>query len=96
MAYQIINEAGQGLDAHFDLDGNEIIVHSRGGVKPAATNTDYGKGLRLILSRIHDAGLRVTDAWVDSSTVQHLSITERRIIDVDRIPDDPPTLVREG
>ena len=95
MAYQILDEVGQSLDAHFDLNKNQIIVHSRGGVKQAGTNTDYAKGLRLILSRIHDAGLKVTDAWVDSSTVQHLSITERRIIDVDRIPDDPSTLVKE-
>lgn len=95
MAYQILDEDGQSLDSHFDLNENQIIVHSRGGVKQAGTNTDYGKGLRLILSRIHDAGLKVTDAWVDSSTVQGLSITDRRIIDVDHVSDDPSTLFTE-
>ena len=30
MAYQILDEEGQSLDSHFDLNENQIIVHSRG------------------------------------------------------------------
>jgi|ETNmetMinimDraft_26_1059896.scaffolds.fasta_scaffold38376_1 5-methylcytosine-specific restriction protein A len=95
MTYQVLDTNGQELDSHFDLDGNEIIFHSRGGVKATGTNTEYGKGLRLLLARIYSADLKVTDAWVDSSTVQHLPIGERRILDVDQMPDDPSALFTE-
>ena len=81
MAYRLLTEEGRALDAHFDLEGTQIIIHSRGGGKQTGTNTEYGEGLRLLLKRVRESGIRVVDAWVDSSTVQHLAISERRIVE---------------
>ncbi len=93
MAYQVLDDDGQELDAHFDVEGNAIIFHSRGGRKGAGgQNTEYGKGLRVLLGRIAASDLRVSDAWVDSSTVQNLPIEDRRIVEAGAPPSEPSKL----
>lgn len=86
MAFQVVDDDGNPLDAHFDLDGADMVFHSRGGTKgsAAALNTDYGRALRLLLDRIERNALGVQGAWVDSSRVQALPIEQRMILR----PDD--------
>lgn len=82
VAYQVLAEDGTPLDAHFDVDGNTIVFHSRGGTKGKnAKNVDYARGLRLLLQRLTKAGHRVQKAWVDSSRVQAIPIADRTILD---------------
>ena len=47
MRYQVSNSAGEPIDAHFEVEGSEIVFHSRGGTKGSknARNTDYREGL---------------------------------------------------
>jgi len=48
MAYQVIGEDGQGMDAHVEVDPTGITFHSRGGssAKGTVKNADYGPALR--------------------------------------------------
>ena len=80
MAYQLIDDAGAPIDAHFDLEGREIIFHSRGGARGAGQNSDYGPGLRLVLERLRRAGLVIEGAWVDSARARHLPAADRSIL----------------
>lgn len=70
------------LDSHFHVDGDAIVFHSRGGTMGAgnATNTQYPQALRLILSRLKEAGIGLAGIWVDSSRVQHLPLEERIVV----------------
>jgi hypothetical protein len=83
MMYQVLNDAGDALDAHVEFDGNDLIFHSRGGKRgqPGARNLDYGPALRLLLQRLENNGLRVTGAWIDSDQVLHTALSERTILD---------------
>lgn len=82
MSYQVLADDGTPLDAHFDVDQNTIIVHSRGGTKGKdAINVDYTTGLRLLVQRLTQSGHTIQRAWVDSSRVQASPIEERLILD---------------
>lgn len=82
MAYQVLGDDGSPLDAHFEIDGQTIIFHSRGGSKGKdARNVHYTPALRLLIERIKVAGHFVQSAWVDSSRVQSLPLDERMILD---------------
>ena len=82
MTYQVCDEAGSPLDAHYDIEGDTIIFHSRGGTKGSANalNTDYSKALKVIVERISTSELSIADAWVDSTRTQHLPVDDRRIL----------------
>jgi 5-methylcytosine-specific restriction protein A len=81
VTYQVLADDGKPLDAHFDLDKNTIIFHSRGGSKKrGARNTDYSTALRLLVQRLLDAGRAVEKAWVDSKPVQGMPISDRVIL----------------
>jgi hypothetical protein len=85
MAYQLLGDDGSRLDAHFEFDGPSLIYRSRGGSRASApVNLDYLPGLRLLLRRLHDAGVAIERGWVDSKTVQALSLDQREIFG----PDD--------
>ena len=83
-----------GEDALFDLETGAITLHSRGGTKGKgnARNTEYGPALREILRRMLSAGIEITDAYVDSSQVQSLPISERRIVVQGAVAEDPGEL----
>ncbi len=83
MIFQIVDDDGSPLDAHVELEGREIVFHSRGGARgdTAVRNHDYGPGLRLILERLRAAGLQIQGAWVDSTAVRHLPEPQRAIFD---------------
>ena len=79
--YQVNDDKGAPLDAHFDLDGGEVVFHSRGGTKGAASsrNTDYGLALRLVLDRIIKSGVSIERISVDSTRTRHLPVEARTI-----------------
>lgn len=74
---QVVDRRGQPIEAHFDVESGEIVFHARGG----AINKDYAPGLRLILSRLVEANLNVSDVLVDSRPVQDLDEAERRVLE---------------
>jgi hypothetical protein len=84
MPYQVVAEDGSQLDAHFDIDAPAFIYHARGGARGASqgrlsVNLDYERGLRVLLALIAAVGVRIRGAWVDSSRVQGLPLSERQI-----------------
>lgn len=82
MRYQVQEIDGKLLDAHFDLDNSGIDYRSRGGSKKSGTqiNSDYGPGLRLILTRLSLSNIEISGIWVNSSTVQGIPKEERLIL----------------
>lgn len=81
--FQVQDNHGQPINAHFKLDGSEVILLSRGGAKSGeAKNTQYSEALRLILERIFGAGMMVALAVVDSNRVQSRSVSDRTIFDL--------------
>lgn len=94
MTYQAIADDGKPLDAHFDLDKDTIIFHSRGGSrKRGARNTDYSTALRLLLQRLGEAGRIIENAWVDSSAVQGMPISDRLILRKEEARSSPSAMV---
>jgi hypothetical protein len=82
MAYLLQANDDSILNAHFDLDGNTIVLHSRsGGTGAGGRNPDYPRALRLLLERLSAASLPITKAWVDSSRVQSMPMSDRVILD---------------
>lgn len=81
VSYAIKTDEGKDLNARFEIDRSEIILYSRGGAKGKnETNPDYAKTLRLLLRRLSDSNLTIRGAWVDSSRVQGLPLSERAIL----------------
>lgn len=92
----LIGEDGQPIDARFEVDGRSLIFLSRGGAKSkGAINSDYARGLRLLVNRSRDANAVIIDAWVDSRAVQLLPIEERRIITPNSGNRDPEVILSE-
>jgi len=81
MTYQASDKSGSPIDAHFDIDGSAIVFHSRSGGKGAARNEKYGEGMRIIISRLGEAGLGIRSVVVDSSAVQNMPLENRRILE---------------
>lgn len=82
MAYQLQSNDGSLLDAHFDVDGNTIVFHSRGGSKQKnGSNLDYRPALEMLLQRLSQGGAPVEKAWLDSAVVQSVPVKERIILD---------------
>jgi hypothetical protein len=82
VSLHVLDDAGQPLDAHVDLDDGEIVYHSRGGARGGtnARNLDYGRALRLVLERIARSGHRLTGVWVDSDEALRLPRNQREIL----------------
>lgn len=94
MLYQMTDDSGALMDAHYDIDGSVLILHSRGGTRgdPNARNTQYGDALRLLLRRIREAELQLDGVWVDSNRVQHLPLEERQILSPHEATNEPGTI----
>jgi 5-methylcytosine-specific restriction protein A len=94
MIYQVLDDDDHRLDAHLEIEGKDIVFHSRGGTKGKdAQNADYSTGLRLLLERIQDTKLGLVTVWVDSSVVQEMPLEERRILAHDEAGAEPQTLL---
>lgn len=81
-SYQFHDPSDAPIDAYFEMQGRELILHSRGGAKgtPNAQNTDYGPGLSFLLERIYQSGLKLLGVWVDSNRVKLLPKGQRLIL----------------
>lgn len=81
MAYQIVSE-GAVLDAHVEIQGNDLRLYSRSGKtgSPTARNADYAPGLRALLEQLNAAGVSIVEAFVDSGRVQTMPLDDRRIL----------------
>ncbi|WP_460418756.1 HNH endonuclease [Pseudomonas sp. microsymbiont 2] len=77
--FQVVDD-GKRVDAHYEIDGESIIFHSRGGTKgKGAINTEYSRGLAVLLKTLESHAIGIKQIWVDSSQVQSLSIEDRTI-----------------
>lgn len=79
--YQVHDDYGAPMDASFETQKGELILHSRGGAigSKNARNTEYGPALRMLLKRVEQSGLKLAGVWVDSSRVSDLPMEERQI-----------------
>ena len=94
MLYQIKDESGRALDAHFEVEGNDLVFHSRGGTKGKdVRNLDYSTGLRLLLKRLQEGRVGMVGAWVDSARVQSVPLEERKILDENESGGSPESLL---
>lgn len=92
MAFAVLDDDDIPLDARLDIEGGELVFHSRGGKRgdPGARNLDYGPALRLLLHRLARSGRRISNAWIDSDEVLALDRDQRRIL------DGPPPLAPDA
>lgn len=91
--YALRTDEGKDLNARFEIVRSEIILYSRGGSKGKnETNPDYAKTLRLLLRRLSDNSMAIRGAWVDSSRVQGLPLSERVILSEDDLGAPPEEL----
>ena len=79
--FQFHDDSGEPIDAHFEVQSEKLILHSRGGTINSANarNTEYGSALRLLLERIEHSDLILAGVWVDSSVARKLQIPRRQI-----------------
>jgi 5-methylcytosine-specific restriction protein A len=91
MTYQVRSENDEPLDAHLEIQGPDIRYYSRSGATgtPAARNADYSVGLRAVLRQLRQAGVSVTEAYVDSGAVQMMPLADRRILSSEDAGADP-------
>lgn len=79
--FQIISDDGSPIDAHFGIESDEVVFHSRGGTKgKGAINSEYALGLSVLLARLKRVSFAVERVWVDSSRVQGIPISQRTIL----------------
>ena len=97
MTFQVVDDDGNPIDAHYEVEGASLVLHSRGGSKesPHAQNTEYSLGLRTLLTRIQNSDLQIESAWVDSSRVQNLSLSQRQILSADEGENTPEDLFKK-
>ena len=57
--FQFLDDSGGPIGAHFEVQSEELILHSRGGTIDSANawNTEYGSALRLLIERIEHSEL---------------------------------------
>lgn len=84
---QIVDDAGAAIDASFDcvdLEGEPTIVfHSRGG-GPVLRNSQYGRGLEVLLERLRNSGIKITRIAVESGGTRMLPV-DKRVISVEGV-----------
>lgn len=84
---QVVGDDGVAIDASFDcleFEGEPTIVfHSRGG-GPVPRNTEYGRGLEVLLGRLRVKGVQITRIAVESGGTRTLPI-DKRVLSVDGV-----------
>jgi superfamily II DNA or RNA helicase/diadenosine tetraphosphate (Ap4A) HIT family hydrolase len=79
------DERGRDVDATFRVepvgDGLSVVFESAGGTRGSAgaRNTEYGKGLRIVLERLAASGYRIADAQVVSRDTAHVESDALRL-----------------
>ena len=80
--FQFRDADGQPMDALYEFSHERhLLMHSRGGAigTKNARNTKYGQALRILLKRTRQSRLEMQEVWVDSTRVQKLPLSARRI-----------------
>ena len=97
MTFQVVDDDGNPIDAHYEIENATLVFHSRGGSKetPNARNTEYSLGLRTLLTRIRNSNIQIETARVDSSRVQHLPLSQRQILSADEGENTPEDLFKK-
>jgi hypothetical protein len=93
--FNVADSNQRSIDAHFDIDGSAIVVHARGGSGKQAVNTQYADGLRIILERLKEARIQITDAQVASRAVLLMPAEKRRILPANANSLDVESLMGE-
>jgi hypothetical protein len=84
--HRIRRDDGTVVDASFRIeragDAVEIVFEAGGGTRgtAAARNTEYAAGLELVLRRLGEAGLALSDVLVDTRDTRSLTPEERRVV----------------
>jgi hypothetical protein len=79
------DDAGELLDASFRVEsvGGQltILYESRGGTKGSGSerNTQYEKGLEVLLARLAAIDAQITDAVIESERMRGLPLDQRRL-----------------
>lgn len=108
---RLVADSGHVLDASFSVasDPLSIVYESAGGRTGInARNRDYGLGLPLLLGRMRDRGVGITEIRVDSIVTRRLPIQQQKIqlkrhafplnlagVDVNDLKRDISTAARE-
>jgi hypothetical protein len=79
---------GKPFNAKVEIDGQDIVVHSRSGSLSVGRNPDYRPALIAVLTRLRAAG-RNPDVYLDSQRVAHLPLKQRLIVSGEALPIDP-------
>lgn len=94
---QIFDDTGVAIDASFDCEDFEgeptLVFHSRGG-GPLPRNSEYGRGLEILLERLRAHGVHITRIAVESGGTRMLPLATRIIaiegaaypIDLSQVP----------
>jgi hypothetical protein len=82
------DDDGSTVDARFDVETvgerTSVVFHSRGGKmgSPAARNTEYRKGLEILLRRLAKASLTIAQIEVISDEVRDRLSAKQRVIEL--------------
>lgn len=91
----IRDDNGQPLDATFSLeligDTTTLLYYAQGGTRgtAAALNSDYSKGLEVLLARLRSLGIAIADAAVETGATEGLHVEDRRL----RLPGQPYPII---
>src|SRR5436309_1940828 len=78
----VVGDDGAVLDARFSVEGQPLsLVYAAAGGRTGvnARNRDYGRGLEIVLSRLREIGVVITEIRVDSLVTRRLSIDQQRV-----------------
>lgn len=94
LRFVITGDNGEELDANVLIEAAALTMLSRGGTTgtPSAQNTDYSIALRLVLQRLRKFGRQITGAWVDSTKVQTMPLSDRQILFAEDLGANPATV----
>lgn len=94
---EITDARGRKLDAHLEIGGSQILLHSRSGAGERARNPDYRKALELIFERL-DAEYITPETYLNSapSRKNSSSIDGIRLIDPEEIFAGPREFASEA
>lgn len=82
--YRLLSDDNQPVDAHLELVGNDLVFHSRGGTTGTtnARNSEYSRGLLLLIERLKAAKLTIEGVWVDSLRTRDIAEEQRKILGI--------------
>ncbi|NML85777.1 HNH endonuclease [Polaromonas sp.] len=91
----LLVENGVPIDAHYEFESTSIVVHSRGGKKGiGGKNTEYRKGLGLLLERLRSCDALIANVHIDTNKLTGLP-TEQKVVAADKDLQQPINVLLE-